>query len=153
MTNSCIDYILVICGDLLETLILFAAAIDFKLFVVKQYSMFFFASLMPNNLRVTKLSTIYLLILGLAAVSWLSEILIYSLFYSTGMVGWCGVVAYGLYGIKKRKQPLGIHLIHTRVIAQACVVGMLSFGVGYQIITEHIVPWYKNKFSSDAPPQ
>ncbi|KAA0191373.1 hypothetical protein HAZT_HAZT003842 [Hyalella azteca] len=68
-----------------------------------------------------------------------------------GMVGWCGVVAYGLYGIKKRKQPLGIHLIHTRVIAQACVVGMLSFGVGYQIITEHIVPWYKNKFSSDAP--
>lgn len=66
-----------------------------------------------------------------------------------GMAGWFGVVAYGLYGIKKRKQPLAMHLIHTRVIAQACVVSALSLGVGYKIYNEHISPWF---FPADKEP-
>lgn len=56
------------------------------------------------------------------------------------MVGWCGVVGFGLYGIKKRKLPLGLHLIETRVIAQACVVSALSLGVAYKLFSEHVYP-------------
>jgi len=58
-----------------------------------------------------------------------------------GLVGWAGVVAYGLYGIKNRQHSLAVHLIHTRVIAQAVVVGAVSGGVAYKIYSEHFRPW------------
>ncbi|KAF2359593.1 Hypoxia induced protein domain [Trinorchestia longiramus] len=69
-----------------------------------------------------------------------------------GMVGWCGIVAYGLYGIRKRKQSLAMHLIHTRVIAQACVVGMLTLGVGYKLYNDHIAPRLFPSSPKEQPP-
>lgn len=71
----------------------------------------------------------------------LNYLLILVSFVLTGLTSWCGIVAYGLYGIRSRKQPLAVHLIHTRVFAQGAVVGALSLGVGYKIITEHFIPW------------
>uniref|UniRef100_A0A8D2LLV9 HIG1 hypoxia inducible domain family member 1B n=1 Tax=Varanus komodoensis TaxID=61221 RepID=A0A8D2LLV9_VARKO len=46
-----------------------------------------------------------------------------------GMVGCVVVTAYGLYRMKKRgSMKMSVHLIHTRVAAQACVVGAVILG-------------------------
>lgn len=46
-----------------------------------------------------------------------------------GMVGFVVVAAYGLYRLKGRgSMKMSVHLIHTRVAAQACVVGAVTLG-------------------------
>lgn len=47
----------------------------------------------------------------------------------TGIGGFALVVAYGLYRLKARgKMKMSMHLIHTRMAAQACVVGAITLG-------------------------
>uniref|UniRef100_A0A7D9N0B2 HIG1 hypoxia-inducible domain family member 1B n=1 Tax=Xenopus tropicalis TaxID=8364 RepID=A0A7D9N0B2_XENTR len=46
-----------------------------------------------------------------------------------GLAGFAVIVAYGLYRLKSRgDMKMSVHLIHTRVAAQACVVGATALG-------------------------
>nr|XP_056720686.1 HIG1 domain family member 1B [Euleptes europaea] len=46
-----------------------------------------------------------------------------------GLVGFVVVATYGLYRMKERgSMKMSVHLIHTRVAAQACVVGAITLG-------------------------
>uniref|UniRef100_A0A8C5QJC4 HIG1 hypoxia inducible domain family member 1B n=1 Tax=Leptobrachium leishanense TaxID=445787 RepID=A0A8C5QJC4_9ANUR len=46
-----------------------------------------------------------------------------------GLAGFAVIVAYGLYRLKGRGDvKMSVHLIHTRVAAQACVVGATALG-------------------------
>ncbi|XP_069883990.1 HIG1 domain family member 1B [Dipodomys merriami] len=49
-----------------------------------------------------------------------------------GLGGFLVVAAYGIYRLKARgSTKMSIHLIHTRVAAQACVVGAIMLGAVY----------------------
>ncbi|XP_043911043.1 HIG1 domain family member 1B [Protopterus annectens] len=55
-----------------------------------------------------------------------------------GMAGFAAVVAYGLYKLRTRGDTkMSVHLIHTRVAAQACVVGAMTLGVTYAMYKEY----------------
>ncbi|XP_044274631.1 HIG1 domain family member 1B [Varanus komodoensis] len=57
-----------------------------------------------------------------------------------GMVGCVVVTAYGLYRMKKRgSMKMSVHLIHTRVAAQACVVGAVILGTVYNMYKDHFL--------------
>ncbi|CAJ0940339.1 unnamed protein product [Ranitomeya imitator] len=46
-----------------------------------------------------------------------------------GLAGFAMIVIYGLYRLKQRGNvKMSVHLIHTRVAAQACVVGATALG-------------------------
>ncbi|XP_029429524.1 HIG1 domain family member 1B isoform X2 [Rhinatrema bivittatum] len=50
------------------------------------------------------------------------------------------VVAYGLYRLKARgSMKMSVHLIHTRVAAQACVVGATALGATYTMYKEYVL--------------
>ncbi|CAI5789909.1 HIG1 hypoxia inducible domain family member 1B, partial [Podarcis lilfordi] len=58
-----------------------------------------------------------------------SEIWFYGFFDLAGMMGFVVVAAYGIYRLKARgNMKMSVHLIHTRVAAQACVVGAITLG-------------------------
>lgn len=45
------------------------------------------------------------------------------------MTGFVIVAAYGIYRLKERgSMKMSVHLIHTRVAAQACLVGAVTLG-------------------------
>ncbi|XP_060138320.1 HIG1 domain family member 1B isoform X2 [Zootoca vivipara] len=55
-----------------------------------------------------------------------------------GMMGFVAVAAYGLYRLKARgSMKMSVHLIHTRVAAQACVVGAITLGAVYSMYKDH----------------
>ncbi|XP_053309292.1 HIG1 domain family member 1B [Spea bombifrons] len=55
-----------------------------------------------------------------------------------GLVGFAVVAAYGLYRLKGRgDMKMSVHLIHTRVAAQACVVGATALGTSYTMYKEY----------------
>uniref|UniRef100_A0A8C5QIC9 HIG1 hypoxia inducible domain family member 1B n=1 Tax=Leptobrachium leishanense TaxID=445787 RepID=A0A8C5QIC9_9ANUR len=55
-----------------------------------------------------------------------------------GLAGFAVIVAYGLYRLKGRGDvKMSVHLIHTRVAAQACVVGATALGTSYSIYKEY----------------
>ncbi|XP_066573426.1 HIG1 domain family member 1A, mitochondrial [Amia ocellicauda] len=61
-------------------------------------------------------------------------------FVPAGMVGFCGIVAYGLYKLRTRGDTkMSVHLIHMRVGAQGFVVGAMTLGVIYSMYNEYIV--------------
>jgi len=66
-----------------------------------------------------------------------------------GIAGWFGIVAYGIYGIKNRKMKLSNHLIHTRMYAQAFVLGAIAVGVTYRLIKEDLLPLILPKESKE----
>ncbi|XP_030076222.1 HIG1 domain family member 1B [Microcaecilia unicolor] len=56
-----------------------------------------------------------------------------------GIIGFAVVVAYGLYRLKARgSMKMSVHLIHTRVAAQACVVGATALGATYTMYKEYM---------------
>ncbi|XP_075702237.1 HIG1 domain family member 1B [Rhinoderma darwinii] len=55
-----------------------------------------------------------------------------------GLAGFAVIVIYGLYKLKQRGNvKMSVHLIHTRVAAQACVVGATALGTTYAMYKEH----------------
>ncbi|KAJ6660607.1 hypothetical protein lerEdw1_017604 [Lerista edwardsae] len=57
-----------------------------------------------------------------------------------GMVGFVAVAAYGLYRLKERgSMKMSVHVIHTRVAAQACVVGAVTLGAIYSMYKDHFL--------------
>uniref|UniRef100_H3AYB2 HIG1 domain-containing protein n=1 Tax=Latimeria chalumnae TaxID=7897 RepID=H3AYB2_LATCH len=61
-------------------------------------------------------------------------------FVPIGMGGFAAVVGYGLYRLRTRgERKMSVHLIHTRVVAQAFVVGAMVLGVTYTMYKEYVV--------------
>uniref|UniRef100_UPI00398E5488 HIG1 domain family member 1A, mitochondrial-like n=1 Tax=Pristiophorus japonicus TaxID=55135 RepID=UPI00398E5488 len=61
-------------------------------------------------------------------------------FVPIGMAGFAAIVGYGLYKLRTRgNTKMSVHLIHTRVAAQTCVVGAMTLGVMYSIYKEYVV--------------
>ncbi|XP_078079980.1 HIG1 domain family member 1C-like [Mustelus asterias] len=61
-------------------------------------------------------------------------------FVPIGMTGFAAIVGLGLYKLRTRKDTkMSVHLIHTRVAAQACIVGAMTFGVLYSMYKEYVV--------------
>ncbi|XP_072343185.1 HIG1 domain family member 1A, mitochondrial-like isoform X3 [Scyliorhinus torazame] len=61
-------------------------------------------------------------------------------FIPIGMTGFAAIVGMGLYKLRTRGDTkMSVHLIHTRVAAQACVVGAVTFGVLYSMYKEYVV--------------
>uniref|UniRef100_UPI00358E4E01 HIG1 domain family member 1C-like isoform X1 n=2 Tax=Myxine glutinosa TaxID=7769 RepID=UPI00358E4E01 len=57
-----------------------------------------------------------------------------------GMAGLVGCVAYGLYKMKSRGDTkMSVHLIHTRVAAQGCIVGAMTMGVIYSMYQDYVL--------------
>ncbi|KAH0626951.1 hypothetical protein JD844_002269 [Phrynosoma platyrhinos] len=57
-----------------------------------------------------------------------------------GMMGFVVVAAYGLYRLKGRgNMKMSVHLIHTRVAAQACLVGAVTLGAVYSMYKDHFL--------------
>ncbi|XP_060112116.1 HIG1 domain family member 1B [Heteronotia binoei] len=57
-----------------------------------------------------------------------------------GMVGFAVVAAYGLYRMRERgNMKISVHLIHTRVAAQACLVGAVTLGAVYSMYKDHFM--------------
>lgn len=57
-----------------------------------------------------------------------------------GIAGFAVVAAYGLYRLKARGSiKMSVHLIHTRVAAQACVVGATALGATYSMYKEYVL--------------
>ncbi|KAG9474368.1 HIG1 domain family member 1B [Eleutherodactylus coqui] len=55
-----------------------------------------------------------------------------------GVAGFTVIIIYGLYKLKHRgNMNLSLHLIHTRVAAQACVVGATALGTTYAMFKEY----------------
>ncbi|XP_040291282.1 HIG1 domain family member 1B [Bufo bufo] len=55
-----------------------------------------------------------------------------------GLLGFAVIVVYGLYRLKQRGNvKMSVHLIHTRVAAQACVVGATALGTTYAMYKEY----------------
>ncbi|XP_003222567.1 HIG1 domain family member 1B [Anolis carolinensis] len=55
-----------------------------------------------------------------------------------GLIGFAVVAACGLYRLKGRgSMKMSVHLIHTRVAAQACVVGAVTLGAVYSMYKDH----------------
>ncbi|XP_015995260.1 HIG1 domain family member 1B [Rousettus aegyptiacus] len=56
-----------------------------------------------------------------------------------GLGGCLVVAAYRIYRLKSRgSTKMSIHLIHTRVAAQACAVGAIMLGAVYTMYTDYI---------------
>ncbi|XP_036923330.1 HIG1 domain family member 1B isoform X2 [Sturnira hondurensis] len=56
-----------------------------------------------------------------------------------GLGGCLVVAAYRIYRLKARgSTKMSIHLIHTRVAAQACAVGAIMLGAVYTMYRDHI---------------
>ncbi|XP_037664546.1 HIG1 domain family member 1B [Choloepus didactylus] len=56
-----------------------------------------------------------------------------------GLGGCLVVAAYRIYRLKARgSTKMSIHLIHTRVAAQACAVGTIMLGVMYTMYRDYI---------------
>jgi len=53
-----------------------------------------------------------------------------------GMGAALGVVGYMLYNIRRRSGKLSVHLIHTRLAAQGCVVGGMTAVLLHQLYTK-----------------
>ncbi|KAE8575403.1 hypothetical protein XENTR_v10003825 [Xenopus tropicalis] len=63
-----------------------------------------------------------------------------------GLAGFAVIVAYGLYRLKSRgDMKMSVHLIHTRVAAQACVVGATALGATYTMIKEYRQRWAEER--------
>ncbi|XP_067869364.1 HIG1 domain family member 1C-like [Heterodontus francisci] len=61
-------------------------------------------------------------------------------FVPIGMTGFAAIVGLGLYKMRTRgNTKMSVHLIHTRVAAQACVVGAVTLGVLYTMYKEYVV--------------
>uniref|UniRef100_A0A8D0BKF4 HIG1 hypoxia inducible domain family member 1B n=2 Tax=Salvator merianae TaxID=96440 RepID=A0A8D0BKF4_SALMN len=57
-----------------------------------------------------------------------------------GMMGFVAVTAYGFYRLKERgSMKMSVHLIHTRIAAQACVVGAVTLGAVYSMYKEYFL--------------
>ncbi|KAM9112510.1 HIG1 domain family member 1B [Pangshura tecta] len=57
-----------------------------------------------------------------------------------GIGGFAMVAAYGLYRLKARgKMKMSLHLIHTRMAAQACVVGAITLGATYTMYQDYLL--------------
>uniref|UniRef100_F6VHZ9 HIG1 hypoxia inducible domain family member 1B n=1 Tax=Equus caballus TaxID=9796 RepID=F6VHZ9_HORSE len=57
----------------------------------------------------------------------------------TGLGGCLVVAAYRIYRLKARgSTKMSIHLIHTRVAAQACAVGAIMLGAVYTMYRDYI---------------
>ncbi|XP_075033433.1 HIG1 domain family member 1B [Mixophyes fleayi] len=55
-----------------------------------------------------------------------------------GLAGFAAIVVYGLYRLKRRGNiKMSVHLIHTRIAAQACVVGATGLGTIYAMYKEY----------------
>ncbi|XP_061444948.1 HIG1 domain family member 1B isoform X2 [Rhineura floridana] len=55
-----------------------------------------------------------------------------------GMMGFVAVAAYGLYRLKARgSMKMSVHLIHTRLAAQTCVVGAVTLGAVYSMYKDY----------------
>ncbi|XP_048221406.1 HIG1 domain family member 1B [Perognathus longimembris pacificus] len=55
-----------------------------------------------------------------------------------GLGGCLVVAAYGIYRVKARgSTKMSIHLIHTRVAAQACAVGAIMLGAVYTMYRDY----------------
>ncbi|XP_068120690.1 HIG1 domain family member 1B [Hyperolius riggenbachi] len=55
-----------------------------------------------------------------------------------GLAGFFVIVAYGIYRLKHRGNvKMSIHLIHTRMAAQACAVGATALGTTYAMYKEY----------------
>lgn len=56
------------------------------------------------------------------------------------MTGFLGIVGYSLYNYRKKAQSTkpSVYVIQTRVAAQALVIGVLTFGIGYRMVREVI---------------
>ncbi|KAM9296274.1 HIG1 domain family member 1B [Gastrophryne carolinensis] len=55
-----------------------------------------------------------------------------------GLAGFVIIIAYGLYRLKKRGNvKMSVHLIHTRVAAQACMVGATALGTTYAMFRDY----------------
>ncbi|KAM4622991.1 HIG1 domain family member 1B [Discoglossus pictus] len=66
-----------------------------------------------------------------------------------GLAGFVVIVAYGLYRLKGRGNvKMSVHLIHTRVAAQACVVGATALGTTYTMYKEYRQRQAKEKNST-----
>ena len=56
-----------------------------------------------------------------------------------GVAGCLVIAAYRIYRLKARgSTKLSIHLIHTRVAAQACAVGAIMLGAMYTMYRDYI---------------
>ncbi|XP_036612764.1 HIG1 domain family member 1B [Trichosurus vulpecula] len=56
-----------------------------------------------------------------------------------GLGGCLVVTAYGIYRLKARGPlKMSLHLIHTRVAAQACAVGAIMLGAVYTMYCDYI---------------
>uniref|UniRef100_A0A8D0GZ54 HIG1 hypoxia inducible domain family member 1B n=1 Tax=Sphenodon punctatus TaxID=8508 RepID=A0A8D0GZ54_SPHPU len=63
-----------------------------------------------------------------------------------GMLGFAMVAAYGLYRLKGRgSMKLSVHLIHTRIAAQACVAGAITLGAVYSMYKDYILKPFPDK--------
>ncbi|CAM2109032.1 unnamed protein product [Caretta caretta] len=61
-------------------------------------------------------------------------------FVPAGIGGFALVVAYGLYRLQARgKMKMSVHLIHTRMAAQACVVGAITLGATYTVYKDYLL--------------
>jgi len=49
------------------------------------------------------------------------------------MTAFTGVVAYGFWGLRTRKIPLSLYLMHLRVVSQGLAIGTLSVGMCYML--------------------
>lgn len=57
-----------------------------------------------------------------------------------GFAGCLATAGYGLYNFKNREISASLFLTRLRVIAQSVFVVTLTAGVGYQLVTKHIIP-------------
>ncbi|XP_067412340.1 HIG1 domain family member 1B [Emydura macquarii macquarii] len=61
-------------------------------------------------------------------------------FVPAGAGAFAVVAAYGLHRLKARgRMKMSVHLIHTRVAAQACLVGALTLGASYSLYKDYVL--------------
>ncbi|XP_063819631.1 HIG1 domain family member 1B [Pseudophryne corroboree] len=61
--------------------------------------------------------------------------------FPVGLAGFAAIAVYGLYRLKQRGNvKMSIHLIHTRIAAQACVVGATALGTIYTMYKDYRHP-------------
>jgi len=61
-------------------------------------------------------------------------------FVPLGIALGLGALGYSIYNFKKSKVKLSLYLIHTRVAAQGAVVGALTIGALYKMISDYRNP-------------
>ncbi|XP_019378555.1 PREDICTED: HIG1 domain family member 1B isoform X1 [Gavialis gangeticus] len=61
-------------------------------------------------------------------------------FMLVGLGSFVMVVAYGVYLLKVRgKMKMSLHLIHTQMAAQACVVGAITLGTTHTMYKDYLL--------------